>query len=301
MARHDAHRLIALLFSVSLAVCEPSQAEECEKPLFQFGAIADCQYRNGTSERRKYDLSPQKLASCIEDFNQQSLAHVVHLGDFIDTGWESYDVVLPITERSIAPFYHVLGNHDFSVEERFKPQVPARLGLRDRYYDFAIGKWRFLILDTNDLSLYAYPKGSPEHEASLAYYEGLKGSPPSYNGGIGKRQLDWIEAKLKAAQGAGEQVILHSHHPVYPIERHAAWNAKEIVTLLERYSCVVAYINGHRHDGAYGFKSGIHFITLKGMVDTEETAYATVSVFENHIEVKGVGRQDDYVLEIPAR
>jgi len=275
--------------------------QAAEQPLFQFGAIADCQYHDSEAERRKYSRSPEKLRACIADFNRQELSHVVHLGDFIDRDWESFDVVLPIAATSKARFYHVLGNHDFSVADEYKSRVPERLGLTERYYDFAVGKWRFLILDTNDLSLYGHPKDSPEHARSLAYFEASPIDLKAYNGGIGERQLAWIEAALEKAEAAGEAVILHSHHPVYPIDHHAAWNAEEITALLEKYPCVAAYINGHRHDGAYGYKGGIHYLTLKGMVDTEETAYASVKVFEDRIEVHGEGRQDDYFLEIRSR
>ena len=70
-----------------------------------------------------------------------------------------------------------------------------------------------------------------------------------------------------------------------------------MVSLLERHDCVAVYMNGHNHRGAYGYKKGIHYVTLKGMVDTEETAYSVVSVFEDRIAVKGSGRQDDLSLE----
>lgn len=266
--------------------------------LFSFGAIADCQYCDEEGTRRQYRLSPGKLEDCIVDFNRQSLSHIVHLGDFIDRDWKSFDVVLPIVAQSKAPVRHVLGNHDFSVEDKFKNRVPKRLGLRNRYYDFSVGKWRFLILDTNDVSLYAHPAGSRKAKASEVIYESLGGNLPKYNGGVGVAQMKWIEKQLIRAEKRGERVVLHSHHPVYPFTNHAAWNAKEIVDLLERHACVAAFINGHNHNGSYGLRKGIHYLTLKGMVDTEETAYAVVSVFPERLEIAGKGRQDNYVLEI---
>lgn len=269
-----------------------------EKPPLKFGAIADCQYCDADSPRRKYRLSPAKLQECIADFNSQHLSHVVHLGDFIDRDWKSFDVVAPIMDQSKAPVRHVLGNHDFSVEDRYKDRVPARLGLEDRYYSFIVGQWRFIVLDSNDVSLYAYPKDSPKYNESLNTYESLGGNLPKYNGGMGEAQLNWLENELSEAGRMGQRAIVHSHHPVYPPGSHAVWNAEEVVSLLERHDCVKAYVNGHNHRGAYGFKKGIHYVTLKGMVDTEETAYAVVSIYEDRIEVRGKGRQDDLLLEI---
>jgi len=186
-----------------------------ETPLFSFGAIADCQYCDCDGTRRQYRLSPEKLMNCVEDLNTKDLTHVVHLGDFIDKDWKSFDVLLPIIGGLEAPMRHVLGNHDFSVADEYKNKVPQRLGLKKRYYDFAVGKWRFLILDTNDVSLYAYPEGSRRAKKSQAIYDSLDGDLPKYNGGMGEAQLKWIEGKLKASEKKGESVVMHSHHPVY--------------------------------------------------------------------------------------
>jgi len=292
--------LLALLGSISAA---PDSAKDVEEdPAFVFGAIADCQYCDADSKNRRYNLSPEKLRKCIADFNQQDLTHIVHLGDFIDRDWESFDVVLPIVGEAKAPVRFVLGNHDFSVADEFKSRVPERLGLSSRYYDFVIGKWRFLVLDSNDVSLYAYPEGSKKAKESEGIYEALGGDLPKYNGAVGKEQLAWIEAQLLEAEASGETVVLHAHHPVYPFSRgHNLWNDKELVALLEKHSCVAAYINGHNHNGAYGVKEGIHYLTLKGMVDTEETSYCIARVFSDRIEIRGTGRQEDFDLVISPR
>jgi len=272
-----------------------------EERLFAFGAIADCQYCDCDGTRRQYRLSPDKLMNCVEDLNTKDLTHVVHLGDFIDKDWESFDVVIPIMDGLEAPVRHVLGNHDFSVADEFKNRVPKLLGLKQRYYDFAVEKWRFLVLDTNDVSLYAFPEGSKRAKSSQEIYDSLGGKLPKYNGGVGEKQLKWIARKLKQAESKGESVILHSHHPVYPFTSHAAWNAEEVVALIEEFDCVAAYINGHNHAGAYGLKKGVHYLTLKGMVDTEETSYSVISVYPDLLRVEGTGRQDDYFLEIAPR
>ena len=105
-------------------------------PLFRFGAVADCQYCEATSNVRKYSLSPKKLTACVEHYNKMELSFVVHLGDFIDRDFSSFDKVVPIYNQLKAPHYHVLGNHDFSVADDKKALAPAKLGLKQRYYDF---------------------------------------------------------------------------------------------------------------------------------------------------------------------
>jgi len=47
------------------------------------------------------------------------------------------------------------------------------------------------------------------------------------------------------------------------------------------------------------FKNGIHFVTQKGMVDTEmENAFSIVSFSEDKIEIDGFGRQQNKILGI---
>ena len=92
---------------------------------------------------------------------------------------------------------------------------------------------------------------------------------------------------------------MHAHHPVYPLSRgHNLWNDQELIALIEKHSCVAAYINGHNHNGAYAVKNGVHYLTLKGMVDTEENSYCVMKIFDDRIEVRGRGRQEDFRLEI---
>ncbi len=62
-----------------------------------------------------------------------------------------------------------------------------------------------------------------------------------------------------------------------------------------------AYINGHNHKGNYKIKSGIHYLTLKGMVDTEKTSYAVIKVDEVSIDVTGYGREENRKLIIENR
>ena len=286
--------IVLILFGISCVNKKP-----VDEVVFSFGAIADCQYCNQpTQGQRFYKKSLPKLNECVKHFNTNDLEYVVHLGDFIDNKWESFDTLLKVTQKFDHPFYHVLGNHDFSVADNKKLLVPKKLGLINRYYDFKVANWRFIVVDGNDVSTYAWPKGSLEHNASVKVKKEKYAKSPDWNGAIGKKQMAWLQSRLKAAEKAKENVILYCHFPVYPIDVHCLWNAKEVVNLLEKFSCVKAWINGHNHHGNYGKKKGIHYITLKGMVDTEKTSYAFIKVMNDSIEVKGVGRQKSMSLKI---
>lgn len=291
--------LLRTTLSALLIALAALPALATEPTPFTFGAIADCQYCDqDTGGVRFYRDSPAKLQAAVEHLNTLDLEFTVHLGDFIDKDWESFDVVGPIYKQLKMPAYHVLGNHDYSVADDKKADVHRRLGMPARYYDYMVHGWRFVALDGNDVSFHAYPKGSPEYAAAEQYYVDNKIESPKWNGAIGVAQLEWLRGVLDEATARGESVVLMAHFPVYPENVHNLWNADDILALIDEYPAVKAYINGHNHAGNYGERNGVHFVTFKGMVDTEENSYATVTVTPDELQITGFGRQEDQTLTI---
>ena len=89
-----------------------------ENLFFSFGVIADCQYCNVESVGvRKYAISDKKLMQCVKHLNTFNLEFTIHLGDFIDQKFSSFDTLIPIWDQLKSKSYHVLGNHDFSVKD----------------------------------------------------------------------------------------------------------------------------------------------------------------------------------------
>ena len=274
-----------------------AQKRNATKYKFSFGAIADCQYCAGPNRgSRHYASSAGKLKECVTELNKHDLEFVIHLGDFIDRDYSSFDKVLPIYQSLQMPAYHALGNHDFDVADEFKGKVVERMGMKSKYYEFSVKDWRFIVLDGNDVSFHAYPKNSPKYKDAERYYRENKIRSPRWNGAVGSEQVAWLCKILQKAEKQKEQVAVFCHFPVYPADPHNLWNAGEIISLLEEFSCVKAYINGHNHKGKYGQKNGIHYLTLKGMVETETNAYSIIRVAENCLNLKGYGREKDLTL-----
>ena len=266
---------------------------------YSFGVIADCQYcKLAETGIRKYAKSNTKLAECVRHFNTMDLAYSIHLGDFIDRDWESFDVVNPIYNRLNMPHYHVLGNHDFSVVDEKKSAVIKKMGMPGAYYDFEVKGWRFIVLNGNDISFHAYPKDSKNDKLADEYYTQNKILSPKWNGALGVTQLNWLKEILEKATKKKEQVVLYCHFPVYPENIHNLWNANKVIDIIEDYPCVKAYINGHNHEGNYGQKNGVHYLTLKGMVDTEENAYGVIKVNKEYLIIEGYGRELNRTLKL---
>ena len=196
------------------------------------------------------------------------------------------------------PHYHVLGNHDFSVPDSLKQRAPDKLGMPARYYDFVKNGWRFIVLDGNDISFHGWPEGSDQYEKAVICYEKHGHGSPRWNGAIGPEQMEWLKGRLDLATENAEKVILFCHFPVWPENIHNLWNDDELLALIAGYPVVKAWLNGHNHAGNYAGKEGVHYITFKGMVDTEQNSWAVVTVQGDRLVVKGFGREEDRVLKI---
>ena len=270
----------------------------------RFGAIADCQFANVPAQSsRHYRLAKEKLTAAVEHLYRESLDVIIHLGDFIDRDWASFDVVGPIFRSLRPPGYHLLGNHDFSVKDAEKGDVMGKLGMPVRYYDFKVKGWRFIVLDGNELSTYAHPEGSKEDAASVTYRKNLKELPPDYCGGMGKTQIKWMVSRITSARDAGERVMLFNHSPIFPRGRgHNLWNDSELLETLKPFAgTIVAWVNGHNHAGAYAQRDGIHYLTLRGMLDTQDNSYASIEAADDALNIAGFGREPDRKLTLQTR
>ena len=287
------------LFGIRALGQEARNLPRSDGTQLRFGVIADAQYVDAeTRGSRFYRNSLRKLKACVDDLNTQGLDFVIHLGDFIDRDFQSFDAILPIYEKLRAPGYHVLGNHDYAVASDKKAAVPAKLGLQNAYYDFSIKGVRIVVLNGNDIGMIANPKGSPNYGKAQEFVRDLKArkakNAVTWNGALGGEQLTWLRDTLADASRGKEKALIFCHFPVFPKDVHDLWNDDLVLSILESHDCVAAYLNGHNHHGNYGVRKGIHYVTLQGMVETESTtAYATLARTGPTWELKGHGREPD--------
>ena len=292
-----------LVFALLLIACK-SNTETRISSDFEIGIIADCQYCNCDSQNNRfYKQSTEKFKSAIEKLNTKTLDYTIHLGDFIDRNFESFDTVLPIWNTLKSEKYHVLGNHDFSVSDSLKHLVPAKMGLKHRYYSFLKNNWRFIVLDGNDLSYHGAISNTKKKETD-SLFNLLKNEDipnlQTWNGGLSSDQLQWVKEELNNAKNKNELVGFYCHFPAgRDGETHNLWNYKQFLQLIGNYDNVKIYFNGHNHDGDYIQVNGVHHLTFKGMLDTEQTtAFATAKFTKDSIFIEGYGREPSRGLKI---
>ena len=274
--------------------------------IIRFGAIADPQYAPVPPRRtRYYGNSLWKLDAAIAELNGVDLQFCVTLGDIIDRHWESYSHILPIYDRLRHPHFFVLGNHDYEVGADYLGAVHRTTGLKRPYYDFAGGGLRFIVVDGNDVSLFANPPGSDRHRLARETLdrltrEGAVNAKP-WNGGMSAEQHTYLKATLDDARAKRERVVLFGHYPVFPANEHNMWGWQDFVELVTSYASVVAYFSGHNHAGNQGERDGVHFVNLKGMVETPDTtAFSIVELHGGRLDLKGFGREESRSLKLRA-
>ncbi len=279
-------------------------ADTGERPVLSFGLMTDVQYADADPEgERHYRESIPKLKTAVEWLAKKNLPFTLHLGDLVDRDFKSFDTVMPLLEGLGHPVRHLLGNHDYTLEDAEKCRVVARVGMPRDYYQFRNSGVRFVMLDTNDLSTYKYPSGSPQDLESEALLKRLVGenqpNAKPWNGGLSETQLGWLEAELTAADMEKERVILCGHHPLLPADSYRVWNSDAVLAVIDRHSSVAAYFNGHNHAGAEEVRNGVPYITFKSILhEPGVNSFSAIHLFEDRLHVEGNGREQSRAIPL---
>lgn len=263
---------------------------------FKIGVIADCQYCNCDIKwDRYYKKAPQRLKEAVATLNKDSLNYTIHLGDFIDKDYNSLDSILPTWQNLKSKSYHVLGNHDFEVQDSLKLNVLEKLNIKKRYYSFVKKDWRFIVLDGNDLSFYGTTSKEKAQQTDSLFNQLKDKSLPylkKWNGGLSNKQINWIQQELDKAVQENQKVGFYCHFPIFPVDQHNIWNREQFLSLIKPYKNVKLFFNGHNHAGAYELVDNVHYLTFKGMVDTENTsAFAKVKFEKDTVFIEGFERE----------
>ncbi|KAM9296778.1 manganese-dependent ADP-ribose/CDP-alcohol diphosphatase [Gastrophryne carolinensis] len=305
-------------------------------PYFTFGVLADIQYADlpdglsGWKTMRYYRHTLQHLQEAIRQWNRETHRpkFVLQLGDAIDgrnqrcgKSLEALETVLRDMEKAKMPFHHVWGNHelynfqrDFLGESKLnsswmrdRRQSQGDEGAADYYaYHFSPhSKFRFILLDTYDLSFYGRKGNSRGYLDSLNFLEQTDKSQLhliEFNGGVGAKQLQWLEEVLTHCDRHRERAVIAGHIPIHPKAKASlclAWNYEDILRVVQSHPSAVCYFAGHDHAGGYHRDShGVHHITMEGVIESPpgQNAYGTVEVYEDKMVLRGRGRVRSRVL-----
>ena len=131
---------------------------------------------------------------------------------------------------------------------------------------------------------------------SSNFFAGLDGVESRwcpFNGGIGGRQLSWLESVLKNAVETGEKIIIFSHVIIHPKATPGGnshtilWDYDKVIALFEKYDCVKFVFAGHAHHQGY-YKcpnTGVHHVSIASPLeapdDCVENTFGTLKICDS--------------------
>ena len=277
IARRDFLRCSALTLTGLLAGGLPACRTGTTGPrrTLRVGMLTDLHYADREAAgTRFYRESLPKAREAVERLRTERVELLAVLGDLKDmakgepeTRTLAHLVAIEAEIRRFGgPTCHVLGNHD--MDNISKAQALAALtntGIApDRsYYAFSRGGVRFVVLDACfRADGVAYDRGNFDWRDTFV--------PPA--------ELAWLETELRAAR---EPVIVLAHQRLDAEGDAYVKNSPAVRATLEASGKVLAVFQGHDHAGGQRQVNGIHYSTLKAVVEgsgAENNAYALVEV-----------------------
>lgn len=267
-------------------------AEAQPSPALRIGLVTDVHYADKPAGRtRYYRDSLAKLSADVDRFNRDPLDAAVMLGDFIDSGETAEEEIEFLKKiQSVfagfkGPRHYVLGNHDsWSLT---KTQFLRQCGAVKEFYSFNHGRFHFVILDA------CYRADGVSYGNKNFDWKDSE-IPPD--------QREWLGYDLDSAEGP---TIVFVHQRLDVANEYAVKSAPAVRKILEDSKKVVAVFQGHSHKNDYHEIGGIHYCTLRAVVEgpgAANNACAELSVFpDGSLKVAGFDRQQSYQWPAPAR
>ena len=285
-SRRDFLKTSAGLFAATaLAPFSCQSSKLFPRRLVRFGLVTDIHYADADPRgSRHYRDSIGKLNEGIDLITSQKIDFLIELGDFKDQDEPPVEAntikylqtIEKIFRKSPAPSYHVLGNHDMDSlsKGQFLANVQNAGIAPDRtYYSFDVKGVYCIVLDANFTA-----KGDAYDHGNFDWTDAH--IPPA--------QLDWLGKEVKAARGP---IIVFTHQLLDGTGLYYIKNAAQVRQVLEESGKVLTVFQGHYHEGSYNLINGIHYYTLKAVIEgpaPDNNAYAVVEVLpDNNITVTG--------------
>ena len=267
--------VLASLAALPLS-CAPESRSKGRPGTARFGIVTDCHYADtDAAGTRFYRESVDKLAECVALMNAKKVDFLIELGDFKDQDRP------PIEQKTLSylravervfqgfdgPTYHVLGNHD--LDSISKRQFLAGIENTDMdssrsYYSFDSNALHFVVLDAN------YKTDGTDYD---------HGNFDWTDANIPSEELAWLERDLAETRGS---VVVFAHQLLDGVGSVYVKNAADVRRILHASGKVLAVFQGHHHSGSYSHIAGIHYYTLKALVEgsgLENNSYAIAEVY----------------------
>ena len=254
-------------------------------PALRVGIVTDLHYADKTpAGTRHYRETLAKLDVAAEQFQEDRPKFLVELGDLIDAA-DSVDVeqryLATINEKFsmiCEDRHYVLGNH--CVDTLTKTEFLGAVGQEKSYYSFDRGGIHFVVLD------------SCFRSDGIAYErKNFKWTDAN----VPASELEWLDADLKANR---KPTIVFAHQRLDVSNDHGVRNNADVRKLFESSGQVLSVFQGHSHQNDLKEVGGIHYCTLRAMVEgsgVENNGFSRLDIkSDGAIRLTGFRQQQSY-------
>lgn len=259
-------------------------------PVVKAGLVTDCHYADqDQAMNRYYRESLPKLEQAVNTFRENGVHFTLQNGDLIDGATRAEEYVKRmrgVWAGSKIPHYNVLGNHD--TETLSKPQFLEAVGAPASFFSFEQGGIHFVILDA------CFRQDNVSYEPGKYDWKDTT-VPPA--------QLEWLRADLAGTQ---KPAVVFVHHRIdLPVGNvYAPASSPQIREILEASGKVRGVFQGHSHENAYSLINGIHYCTLRALVEgmgKASNAFSILNVYaDGTLRLDGFFRQQSHALGLAA-
>ncbi len=277
---------VLLLTATATTTLDPASlfAEPDAKRL-KIGLITDIHHADKPAKgTRYYQETLGKLDEAAYRFEKEEINFIVELGDLIDEA----DTVqtelrwLKDVNREFSVIskdrHCVLGNH--CVTTLSKEEFLGGVEQEKSYYSFDRGNFHFVILDACFRI-----DGTPYGHKNFDWKESS----------IPALELEWLQTDLKSTK---KKTVVFVHQRLDVGGDFGVKNALILRKILENSGKVIAVLQGHSHENDLRDIGGIHYCTLRAMVEgsgPDNNGYATMELTSDaSIRLTGFRKQKQY-------
>jgi len=272
------------------AVTPAMLAADAKPAALRFGLVTDMHYADkAPAGTRHYRETLDKLQEAGAHFQKNNIQMLVELGDLIDAAGTvaTEQRYLKTINREFSAIckdrHYVLGNH--CVDTLKKEEFLGGVEQSKSYYSFDRGGLHFVVLDACFRS-----DGTPYQRKNFKWTDA--NIPPA--------ELEWLAADLKAN---AKPVVVFAHQRLDVSNSHGVRNNAQVRKLLAAAGNVLAVFQGHSHKNELKDIDGIHFCTMRAMVEgagKENNGYSVIDIEPSGvIKIKGLRKQKPYHWQAP--
>ena len=233
----------------------------------KFAQISDTHFLNhGKNTTYKVIAEgPNLLDDAISQVNSYpDLDFVMFTGDLIDKSYEiELEAVLPHLEKINAPWYFAFGNHDICVGGYLtKSLYMSILRKHNPNYTFEKPYYSFV----------------PKKGYKVIVLDSIIDDEVTAHGYIYPEELKWLDEELKKSEK--DTVLIFMHVPLvepFPSPNHFMNNAKEVISVLEKYKNPIGVFTGHYHATKITQNGNILYVSTPALI-TYPNSFRIVTV-----------------------